>query len=656
MLNKNQLEAVNLVNGRILVLAGAGSGKTKVITHRIAHLIKNAKVDPKSILGLTFTNKAANEMKERLNSLIGSKAAKDVVLSTFHSFCLMILRKEAEHLGYSKNFSIYDNKDMQRLLSQVLKDDHHDEKKTPASSTILEKISEIKNKNLNLEEYAFDDIESKNLYQEIYPKLAASLKTYNAMDLDSILTLTDDLFNKSPQILKKYQEIYKYILIDEYQDTNNIQYQIAEKLSQKSNNLFVVGDDDQSIYGFRGSCIKHILEFKADHTVKLEQNYRSTSIILHAANALIKNNKSRYEKSLFSQNLSDEKIVLFHTPNEEEEAKAVIERAIALKTKNNLKWSDIAILYRSNSLSRNVEMALLNAVWKKDDSYVRSIPYDIYGGLDFASRSEIKDLLAYLRLISNSKDQEALLRIINVPRRGISDKTIEALNNYSKKDQTTIWNILQKIYQNDENLINELNLQPKVLHSINSFMEVIEKAKFKFSNEKLSQAFEWLIHSINYKKAIEEDVKSEKARQIKWENAMDCLNAITAYEESESEPSLRDFIANSLLFKDNINKKRSSNDDRIQLMTFHSSKGLEFEACFLIGLEDHIIPHEKMLTSIEEERRLLYVGITRAKKYLTLSMSRSRRRTASPKASNPSRFLFEIPKELLKIISWKDLC
>lgn len=653
MLNKEQEKAINLINGRILVLAGAGSGKTKVITHRIANLIKN-RVDPKSILGLTFTNKAAKEMKVRLDDLIGKNNAKLVTLSTFHSFCLKILRSEAERIGYNKNFSIYDEKDMQRMLKELLKDNYFDEK-TPSAFSILEKVSEIKNKNINLDEEVFDTIEMKNLMKEIYPKIMNSLKTYNAMDLDSILTLTLALFENNCDVLLKYQNIYKYILIDEYQDTNDIQYKIANLLASKNNNLFVVGDDDQAIYGFRGSSNKHILEFKADNVIKLEQNYRSTKTILDAANSLIKNNKERHDKKLFSNISSDEKINLFHAPTEEEEALAVINRAIYLKNEKNLKWRDIAILYRSNALSRNIEMALVNASWKMGSSWVRSIPYDIYGGLDFASRSEVKDLIAYLRLISNPKDLEALLRIINVPRRGISEKTIEALSEYSKKNKLPIWNIMQSLALDDENVTNNLNLQPKILLAIKNFYQIIEKATYKFSNEKLSSAFEWLINEINYKKAIEEDVKSEKARQIKWENALDCLNALSQFEDSEENPTLKDFISNTMLYKDNIDKSKTS-DDRIQLMTIHSSKGLEFEACFVIGLEDHLIPHEKssMQTSIDEERRLMYVAITRAKKYLTLSMSRTRRRNATPKPSNPSRFLFEIPKELLKISSFKE--
>jgi len=651
MLNKQQQKAVNLTKGRILVLAGAGSGKTKVLIHRIAHLVNDLKIKPSSILGLTFTNKAANEMKTRLFSLIGEKKAKDVFLSTFHSFCLTILRKDAKELGYNTNFSIYDEKDMQRLVKQTIKDNFLGDENEPSVYSILEIISKLKNQNLPIDEFAFEDKEIKSLIKDLYPKIHATLKVYNAIDFDSMLTLTLELF-QNKKVLSYYQEKFKYILIDEYQDTNIVQCQIAEKLAEKHKNLFVVGDDDQSIYGWRGSCIKNILEFKADHVVKLEQNYRSTKTILNAANFVIKNNKFRHQKNLFSEKSEDEKILLFHTPNETEEANTIVNKIIALKEEKNLQWRDIAILYRSNALSRNIEMALINAIYQKNNNWVKSIPYEIRSGIEFAKRSEIKDLLAFLRFINNPKDLEALFRIINVPRRKISDKTIENLKNISKKTNKSIWDILQKI--KDKEIAK--NFTSATVHSIENFVNIIKEARLRFSKNKLSESFEWFIYKINYKKAIEEEVKSEKARHIKWENALECINAIAQYEESEQNPTLNDFIANTLLFKENLYKS-NSNDDRLQLMTFHSSKGLEFEACFLIALEDHIIPHEKSLfqTSLEEERRLMYVAITRAKKYLIMSMARTRRRIIKLKASNPSRFLFEIPKECLKIYSYRDL-
>ncbi|MBN2479704.1 MAG: UvrD-helicase domain-containing protein [Parachlamydiales bacterium] len=645
-LNKEQQKAVNTVNGRVLVLAGAGSGKTKVLTYRIAHLINNFNISPSSILGLTFTNKAAEEMRSRLKELIPKSKAAKVTLTTFHSFCVQILRKEANSVGYSPNFSIYDDKDIKRVANHVVKESSLD-----VSPTLLvEAISKIKNKNLTIDELEQSD--EKVHLKELTSSFDNFLKAYNAIDFDTLLTLTVQLFENNENVLSKYQDQFKYILIDEYQDTNPIQYKIAEALAKKNNNLFVVGDDDQSIYAFRGSSISHILNFKADHIIKLEQNYRSTSLILHAANAVIKNNEKRHDKTLFSENYSNDKISLFHAPTEIDEASAVINRIIKLKKEKNLKFKDFAILYRSNALSRNFEVGLINASYQKDGQWVRGIPYTIYGGMEFADRAETKDLFAYLRIICNPKDDEALLRVINVPRRGISDKTLSVLQSYKSEHKLSLYKVLEKIKNNEISI----DIQSKAKKGIETLINTIEKAKQKFSKKPLYEAFEYLINEIDYKKAIEEEVKSEKARAYKWENAKECINALAQYEEEKKEDAnLVDFVSSSLLSKENINKNKNFSDDRLKLMTIHSSKGLEFEACFIIGVEDHMLPHEKSfsLEAIEEERRLFYVAITRAKKYLTLSMARTRKNKGSAKKTNPSRFLFEIPKNLLEITSWK---
>jgi len=643
-LNPSQKKAVQAIKGRILVLAGAGSGKTKVLTNRIAHLINDHKVDPLSILALTFTNKAAMEMKNRLKKLIGDKKAKNVLLTTFHSFCVKLLRMEADKIGYGKNFSIYDDKDVKRLTSNMLKEENID----ISASSLLESISAIKNKDLSFEEIS-DQKDKENI--RLYSKIDSFLKAYNAIDFDSLLTLSVKLLSENKEILEKYSDRFKYILIDEYQDTNPIQYKLAELLAQKHSNIFVVGDDDQSIYGFRGSCIDHILNFKSDTVIKLEQNYRSTKMILHAANAVIKNNKTRHDKTLFSNIDGDEKVNLFHAQTEVEEAEAVVKKIMKLKKDKNLKWSDIAILYRSNALSRNFETHLINASYQQDGTWYRGIPYQIYGGLEFADRSETRDLISYLKVISNEKDEEALMRVINIPRRGISDKTIETIKTYAKENNISFFQTLKLL--KDKKI--DLNLQKKANVGIDSFVDIIEKAKIRFQQKPLHKAFEYLIEIMNYKKAIEEDVKSEKARIFKWENALECINALAEYEEEEQEANLEDFISTTMLSKDNTHKKQQTYKDKLQLMTIHSSKGLEFEACFIVGLEDHILPHEKstMETSIEEERRLFYVAITRAKKYLTLSMARARKNRGSPKKTNPSRFLFEIPKDLLNLISSK---
>jgi DNA helicase II / ATP-dependent DNA helicase PcrA len=648
-LNKSQEKAVKTVKGRVLVLAGAGSGKTKVIASRIAYLVNNFNVSPSSILGLTFTNKAAKEMRHRVGGFIGEKKAKEVMLSTFHSFCVFILRKEAHKTGYNYNFSIYDEKDMQRLTMQLAKDILKVDK-VPSLSSIMITISEAKNKGVDIKEITKDSFTI-----ELFARIESSLKAYNAVDFDSILSLVVKLFEKDKETLKKYQDLYQYIMIDEYQDTNPIQHRLAELLAMNHNNLFVVGDDDQSIYAFRGSCIKHILQFKADTMIKLEQNYRSTQIILDAANSVIKNNTNRHDKKLWSSNKDEELINLFHAPTEIDEAQSVVSKAIALKQEKNLKWSDIAILYRSNALSRNIEMSLMSASFQKNGSWYRGVPYEIYGGLEFSERSEIKDLLAYLKLIANPQDQEALLRIINVPRRGISDRTLEVLNEYTKENHISLWQALEKISSSPSEA-NKFSFQAKTLKGICDFVNIITLAQKKFLDAPLYKTFEWLIEQIDYKRAIEEEVKSEKAILYKEENVLECINALSAYEEEIENPSLQDFISTTMLSRDNFTKEKSFSDDKIQLMTFHSAKGLEFSACFLIALEDHILPHEKSMknSSIEEERRLFYVALTRSKKYLNLSMSRSRRRSGNLYPTNPSRFLLEIPKDILKITSWKS--
>jgi len=649
--NPSQAKAINQTNGRLLVLAGAGSGKTRVITYRIAHLIKNS-TPPSSILGLTFTNKAASEMKKRVSAIVGVKKTKELTLCTFHSFCLRILRKNIDKLGYTRNFSIYDEKDIYRILVHLTKDILKMEKDLPSLSEAFSIITMAKNKNLTAD--ALPPTGSKwldNFTKELYERLNTVLRAYNAVDFDSLLTLTSELLQKDKDILQHYQDKYKYIMIDEYQDTNPIQYNIAELIANKHNNICVVGDDDQAIYSWRGAEVKHILEFKADLIIKLEQNYRSTPTILKAANSVIKNNNLRHDKVLWSDLKDEEKIELFHAPTETDEAKSVISKVLLYKEKLNLKFSDFAILYRSNSLSRNIELALIDTPWQKENKWIRGIPYEIYGGLEFSQRSEIKDILAYLRIIANEKDTEALLRIINIPRRGISDKTLDVLTTFQRKHKIALYQLLKDIANNK---YQELSIQSRPLKGIREIVDIIESAKLKFKSN-LSNSLKWLIEKINYKQAIDEETKNEKLKTIKWENVQECVNTISQYEEeTKDKASLVDFISTTQLLKENISNKTKT-QDKLNLMTFHSSKGLEFPVCFLIGLEDHILPHEKSLlqTGIEEERRLLYVAITRAKKHLVLSMSRSRKRFGKTSPSSPSRFLFEIPKDLLQVTSWK---
>lgn len=628
-LNSEQKKAVQSTNGRILVLAGAGSGKTRVIIQRILYLIKKKDVAPSSILGLTFTNKAAKEMQNRLQKLLGAEAKK-VLLTTFHSFCVQVLRKEIHHLGYTKQFSLYDEKDMTRLMKNIAKE-CIDEKNTSLTE-ILQELQNCRTKNID---------PSSEEAKAILSRLKGALRAYNALDFDHLLTLTCELFENHPHILEKYQNIYRYISIDEYQDTNPTQFRLAELLAKKHRNLFVVGDDDQSIYGFRGADMKNILHFEADSIIKLEQNYRSNPIILQAANAVIQNNKNRYEKKLWCDKKDTSKVSVFNAPNEELETKAIVDRILSLITHRNYTFGDIAILYRSNILARSMEKALLSTTFWSEGKLNHGIPCEVFGGLSFSERAEIKDLSAYLKTLINPLDQEALLRIINVPRRGISDQTLDKLTKKSREKKIPLYQLLKSVESEE--------ITPRAKKSIRFFVDHIEETKKRLEKDSYARVFSEFLEEISYKKAIEEDVKSEKMRQFKSENVRDFLDSLELFEEEEPDATLEDYLSASSLTK--ISLKKRSEANTVKLMTLHSAKGLEFKACFLMGLEDHILPHEKsqMEGGIEEERRLFYVGITRAEEYLCMSMAKSRKKMGKDVPSSPSRFLFEIPKSCLAI-------
>ncbi|HSX25643.1 MAG TPA: UvrD-helicase domain-containing protein [Chlamydiales bacterium] len=647
-LNKNQEEAVHTVKGRVLVLAGAGSGKTGVIVYRIAHLIRNLEVSPNAILGLTFTNKAAAEMRHRVEGLIGQERAKQVTLSTFHSFCMHVLRREIERLGYTRDFSLYDERDLQRLIGQLTRDMLNHEGELPSLAPTRAALAEAANKGLSSEEpHTWHDQFSKDLYS----RLNFTLRAYNAVSFDSLITLTIRLFEEHPAVLDRYQERYRYLMIDEYQDTNPAQFRLAELLAAKYSNLCVVGDDDQSIYGWRGAEVEHILHFKADHIIKLEQNYRSTPAILDAANAVIQQNKNRHKKKLWSAESHSHPIEIFNAPTDVEEAAAVVARMIRYHEKG-YKWRDMAVLYRSNALSRQFEMALIQASWQKEGKWMRGIPYEIFGGLEFSERSEIKDLLAYLRAIANPLDQEALLRIINVPRRGISESFLDTLTQQNRTSNVPLWNLLEQVAEGKLTFANH----PKGVNGVRLFVDLLKTAANRFKKPPLAETLTWLMEKIDYKKAIEEEVKSEKMREFKWENVQECVNALAQYEQETEGATLQHFISNTTLARQTMQShSKQTYEDRVHLMTFHSAKGLEFPICFLVCLEDGTLPHEKSMaqTSLEEERRLFYVGITRARKFLTLSMARSRMKMGKAHPTNPSRFLFEIPKQNLHVADHK---
>lgn len=636
-LNEPQRRAVEKTDGRILVLAGAGSGKTRVITYRIAHLIKNKQVAPEHILGLTFTNKAAQEMKTRAAKLVGKKAAQGVTLCTFHSFCMNVLRADIDKLGYTRKFSLYDERDIRRLI-QGLARAHYEGDELPSLEPIYESIQYVRSRGLGPSHLPHDDALTKTILEE----LITSMRAYNAVDFDNLIILTVELFKKHPEVLHKYQQRLRYIMIDEYQDTNEIQYQLAELLTGQNGNLCVVGDDDQAIYSWRGAEVKHILNFKADHTIKLEENYRSTQTILNSAAHVIANNKQRHDKTVFSNKAIGDPVEVFHAPTETDEARSIIERLIHYKNQG-YEWKDMAILYRTNGLARGFEMALMEAAWKKDGNWVRGIPYQVFGGTALFERSEVKDLLAYLRLIHNPLDAEAILRIINTPRRGIASGTLDKITSYNRTQKQPLWTVLKTM---------PIDLSTRSKSAVENFVSLIEKAREDFETKPLKTALNDLIHTIDYKRAIEEEVKSDKMRAFKWNNVQEVLTTLDDYK------NLTEFLSTSQLNRNPITKRhQEQTEDRVNLLTFHSAKGLEFPLCFLVGLEDHILPHDKCegSQSLEEERRLFYVAITRAQKHLTLSMSRTRKRYGKESPSIPSRFLFEIPKELMKIVPFKKI-
>jgi superfamily I DNA/RNA helicase len=647
-LNEKQREAVRTTEGRVLILAGAGSGKTSVLTHRAAYLIREKGVPPEAILGLTFTNKAAEEMRHRLAVMIGAPSAKKTTLCTFHSFCMQVLRREIQHLGYTPHFSLYDEKDVKRLLTQLARHALACDAELPSLESTMAKIAQAKNAGGFAEEgTTWHDAFSRDLFD----RLQHLMRAYNAVDFDSLLTLTVQLFEEHPAVLRRYQQQYRYIMIDEYQDTNPIQYRLAAHLSAVHHNLCVVGDDDQSIYGWRGAKIQYILNFPASCVIKLEQNYRSTPTILQAANAVIAHNRERHAKHLWSDRAAGDLITLFHAPTDQEEAQSVAQRLIWHRKQYGLKWKEMAILYRSNLLARPLEAALLQTAWEKEGQWIRGIPYQVCGGTEFFERSEIKDIMAYLRAILNPLDEEALLRIINVPRRGIAAQTLDHLTQHNRTQSIPLWDAI---------LSPPEGLSDKARASLRAFADLMARARDRFRSPPLHAALDWLLHEVHYKKAIEEDVKSDAMRAFKWDNALACVQALKRYEEETpaEDVSLHHFLTHSALNREPAMLRcAEQQEDKVSLMTFHSAKGLEFAACFCIGLEDHIIPHEKSAseTGVEEERRLLYVALTRAKRHLTLSMARKRKRMGKEANSAPSRFLFEIPKELVKVASWQTI-
>ena len=619
-LNERQREAVLYNDGPLLIISGAGAGKTKTLTTKIAYLIEKKNVAPENILAITFTNKATKEMKDRLFKTIG-QTAKYLQVSTFHSFGLKLLRENYDALGYDKNFVIMDSDDSLTVVKKIIKDIGYDPK-IYNPRAIRNKISSCKNEMTSpeaYERYAASDFEK--VVQEVYAKYEKKLQRNNSVDFDDLLLLPIELFKKNPDILNKYQDLYQYILIDEYQDTNEAQYILTKMLSAKNRKITCVGDDSQSIYSFRGANYKNILNFEKDYkdakTILLEQNYRSTSNILDAANQVIKNNKMRKDKNLWTSRGIGEKIKYYRAYNERDEAQYVI-RKIKELTNRNVEYKDIAVLYRTNAQSRVLEEEMLK----------ENLPYRVIGSFYFYSRKEIKDLIAYLRLIHNSKDNVSLLRVINTPKRGIGLKTIENLTIQADAMGVSIYEAISS---------------GKELE----FKNIIEKLKEMSKDLTLTELIDKVLEASGMKKELEDEKTLEA--EVRLENLEEFKSITKTFEEREGLISLEDFLLEISLISDVEEYKDDPN--RISLMTVHSVKGLEFDHVFVVGMEEGIFPHINSLmdnSELEEERRLCYVAITRAKDDLHLVNARRRTLFGKEQINPVSRFLGEINKDLIE--------
>ena len=624
-LNEKQKEAVEIINGPLLILAGAGSGKTRVLTTRIAYML-NMGIFPNEILAITFTNKAAKEMKGRIYGLVGL-SAKEMQISTFHSFGLRLIKENYEYLGYDKNFVIFDTDDTLTIVKKILKEKNIDHEKY-SPKAIRNKISSLKNDLITpsmYNKYAKGDFEQ--IVLEVYKRYDEVLYENNSLDFDDLLILPIKLFEKRKDILDRYQEQFKYILIDEYQDTNEAQYKLTKILASKYKNICCVGDIDQAIYGFRGANYKNILHFEKDYentkVIYLEENYRSTTNILNTANSVIRNNKNRKEKNLFSNLGEGEKVKYFRASTGIGEVSFVIDKIKELMN-NNVSLSDMVILYRTNAQSRIFEDGLLKS----------NIPYKIVGGVNFYSRLEIKNLLAYLRLIHNELDDVSLERIINVPKRGIGNKTVSGLMEKSKSLGCSMYQAITSGKELNFKLIIEDLKKQKDTMPLTDFIDlVLDKSGIK--DEYIKE------HS------LEADVRLENLEEFK--------SVAKAFEEENGVISLEDFLLNVSLISDNTEIKEV--DNAINLMTIHAVKGLEFDYVFLVGMEERLFPHANCLDNqeeIEEERRLCYVAITRAKKELFITNARRRLMYGLEQINPVSRFINEMNKDLIDDLTQKS--
>lgn len=633
-LNPMQKEAVKTVNGPLLIMAGAGSGKTRVLTHRIAYLLGEKGVAPWNILAITFTNKAAREMQERIYHLVG-KDAEDIWVSTFHSMCVRILRRDIDRIGFNRSFSILDTTDQLTVLKNILKEKNLDSKKFDPRS-ILATISSAKNELQTAADYSRDAFTPyEKIVGEIYVSYQDRLRKNHSLDFDDLIMMTITLFERVPEVLQYYQRKFQYIHVDEYQDTNHAQYKIVKMLAEQFKNICVVGDSDQSIYRWRGADISNILSFEKDYdnaqVILLEQNYRSTQTILDAANAVITNNSNRKAKKLWTENGEGKPIHYFRAASEQDEGYFVAGKLGDWKKQGLYQFSDVAILYRTNAQSRAMEEVLVKS----------NIPYKMVGGVKFYDRKEIKDVLAYLRFIANPDDEISFSRIINVPKRGVGAASVDKVINYSIANDLSLSETLEQI--------DFVGLSGKITKAIGDFHTMTKNWQQMQEYLSVTELVEEVLDKTGYIQMLKDENTIESASRI--ENIEEFLTVTNAFEESSEDKSLVSFLTDLALVSDiDQADKEESVADEVILMTLHSAKGLEFPVVFLIGMEEGIFPHSRSLMDeeeMEEERRLAYVGITRAEKELFITNAQTRTLYGRTSVNQESRFINEIPDELL---------
>ncbi len=630
-LNDKQYEAVINTEGPCLVIAGAGSGKTKVLTYKIAYLMSEKNVLPWNILAITFTNKAANEMKERIEALVG-EAVKDMWIGTFHSICVRILRKFIDRIGFDSSFIIFDTTDQKTMIKQILKDLQYDEKLF-SDRAVISEISNAKNEMLDPDAYlarAQGDFRKEKI-AVVYERYQKKLKENNAIDFDDIINYTIKILKENVDVLEYYSNKFQYILVDEYQDTNKSQFTLVTMLASKHGNITAVGDNDQGIYSFRGADISNILNFERDFPgtkiIKLEQNYRCTGNILKVANAVIKNNEVKYDKKLWTENEVGNLPKVFSADNEYDEGRYIAEQIEHLRREEYYKYSDFAVLYRMNTQSRAIEEILRR----------EGIPYKIIGGLKFYERKEIKDIISYLRLVQNTSDNLSLNRIINEPKRGIGKTSLDNIAKVAEEFGISMYEVIKNAEQYGLN---------RVYLSSREFINCMEEIIAKKDELKISELIKKILKDTGYTQSLENENTVEAENRIA--NLDEFLNVAIEFEEESAENGLSDFLEGITLSSDLDNMEET--DESVTLMTLHSAKGLEFPTVFLVGMEEGIFPGYKSIgeqKELEEERRLCYVGVTRAKENLYLTNSKQRTTFGSTTHNPPSRFLEEIPKDLL---------